>query len=254
MGVKDGIGDKVMGLEAKFFMGRVMPRAFLDGVGDYLEQAVPERKDELIGAIEARTDELVEADHDRVVDRSSEGALALGAVVQASYETLLPLFEGDERRTILFLQHTMGPVLRRPYALMFSTLSRKDQPLDKIDKACRGAGGLYGDAWDIRYERPEPGRFEMNVHHCFWRDFFARQGNALTTTVLCAWDSNWMQAIDPAVSGLRAERTSLLSLGDDQCRFAVEETDDPLAGYSDKLDTRFVEPAETKDATDPAVQ
>jgi hypothetical protein len=41
-------------------------------------------------------------------------------------------------------------------------------------------------------------------------------------------------------SGLRAERTSLLSLGDDQCRFAVLETDDPLAGYIDKLDEWFV--------------
>jgi hypothetical protein len=49
-----------------------------------------------------------------------------------------------------------------------------------------------------------------------------------------------MKAIDPSVSGLRAERTSLLSLGDDQCRFAVLETDDPLAGYTDKLDERFV--------------
>jgi hypothetical protein len=41
------------------------------------------------------------------------------------------------------------------------------------------------------------------------------------------------------VSGLRAERTSLLPLGDDQCRFAVLETDDPLAGYTDKIEQRF---------------
>ena len=45
----------------------------------------------------------------------------------------------------------------------------------------------------------------------------------------------------PAVSGLRAERTSLLSLGDSECRFAVLETDDPLNGYSDALETRFVD-------------
>jgi hypothetical protein len=37
------------------------------------------------------------------------------------------------------------------------------------------------------------------------------------------------------------QRTSLLSLGDDDCRFAVLETDDPLAGYADALDQRFVE-------------
>jgi hypothetical protein len=45
--------------------------------------------------------------------------MALGAVVLASFETLLPLFDGDERRTILLLQHAMGPILRRPYELMF---------------------------------------------------------------------------------------------------------------------------------------
>jgi len=33
----------------------------------------------------------------------------------------------------------------------------------------------------------------------------------------------------------------LLSLGDDECRFAVLEADDPLAGYTDTLNQRFVD-------------
>jgi hypothetical protein len=80
----------------------------------------------------------------------------------------------------------------------------------------------------------------MKARRCFWRDFFDRHDARLVTTVMGSWDTNWMRAIDPAVSGLRAERTSLLSLGDDHCRFAVLETDDPLAGYTDKLEQRFV--------------
>jgi hypothetical protein len=56
---------------------------------------------------------------------------------------------------------------------------------------------------------------------------------------MCAWDANWMRAVDPAVSGLRAERTSLMSLGDDACRFRVVATDDPLATYTDRLNQRF---------------
>jgi hypothetical protein len=48
-----------------------------------------------------------------------------------------------------------------------------------------------------------------------------------------------MRAVDPAVSGLRAERTSLMSLGDDACRFRVVRTGDPLAPYTDKLQERF---------------
>jgi hypothetical protein len=58
---------------------------------------------------------------------------------------------------------------------------------------------------------------------------------------MCAFDVNFMRAIDPAVSGLRAERTSLLSLGDDECRFAVVATDEPLAAYTDALEQRFVD-------------
>jgi L-2-amino-thiazoline-4-carboxylic acid hydrolase len=235
-----GVGDKVLGAESHFFMGRVMPRDFLKAVGEFLDRAAPARKEEMIDAIKTRAEELVDADEDLAVDAAGTGAMALGAVVLASFETLLPLFDGDEHRTILLLQHAMGPILRRPYELMFERLSKKDQPLDAIHRACRGSKGIYGAGWDIDYERPKPGLFEMNVHRCLWRDFFTHHDAPLVNTVMCAWDTNWMRAIDPAVSGLRAERTALLSLGDSQCRFAVEETDDPLHGYTDALDTRFI--------------
>jgi hypothetical protein len=81
----------------------------------------------------------------------------------------------------------------------------------------------------------------MKVHRCFFHDFFARHDAELLTTIMCAFDVTFMTSIDPAVSGLRAERTSLLSLGDDECTFTVMETDDPLAEYTDKLDQRFVD-------------
>jgi L-2-amino-thiazoline-4-carboxylic acid hydrolase len=234
------VSDKLLGAEALWLFGRVMPRQFLDGIGEYLHDVVPEREDELMAAIRERAEELAEADKDTIVDEPSKGALALCSAILASFETLLPLFDGDERRTILYLQQAMGTVLKRPYQLMFSTLSERHNALDKIDKVCRKEAPLYGSGWDIEYERPEPGLFEMNVHRCFFRDFFARHDVTLVTTVLCAWDANWMQAIDPAVSGLRAERSSLLSLGDDHCRFAVLETDDPSAGYTDTLNQRFI--------------
>jgi L-2-amino-thiazoline-4-carboxylic acid hydrolase-like protein len=234
------VGDKVLGAEAHWLFGRVMPRQFLDGIGEYLHLVTPEREDELMATVRARAEELADADRDTVVDDPSKGALALCSVILAAFETLLPLFDGDERRTILYLQHVMGTVLKRPYEVMFSTLSQRDNGLDKIDALCRKEKPLYGSGWDMRFARPESGLFEIEVHRCFFRDYFARHDLTLATTVLCAWDANWMRAIDPSVSGLRAERTSLLSLGDDHCRFAVQETDDPLAGYSDTLNERFV--------------
>jgi hypothetical protein len=50
-----------------------------------------------------------------------------------------------------------------------------------------------------------------------------------------------MQALDPATSGLRSERTTLLSLGDDACRLRVLRTDDPLADHDDALDRQFAD-------------
>ena len=235
------VAEKAMGIEAHWLMGRVMPHEFLDGVGKHLHHVAPEREDELMAAIKSRAEELVEADEDMATDAPAKGALAVCGVVLAAYETLLPLFDGDKWRTILYLQHVMATVLKRTYEITFSALSERKDPLDKIEKACTKMKAFYPAYFEWDFGRPEPGLFEMKVKRCFFRDFFARHDATLVTTVMCAFDVNFMRAIDPAVSGLRAERTSLLSLGDEECRFAVLETDDPLARYADKLEQRFVE-------------
>jgi hypothetical protein len=118
-------------------MGRVMAGDVLEGVGKYLHLVAPEREEEeLNAAIRAGAGELAEADKDLVVDKPSEGAgdrcRGAGVVRDAA-----PLFDGDERRTILYLHHVMGEVLTRPYELAFKTVSERESPLDKIDKVCR---------------------------------------------------------------------------------------------------------------------
>ena len=76
-------------------------------------------------------------DKDLPVDSQSEGMLALASTVLAAYETLLPLFDDDQRRTILFLQHVVGAVARRPFEIAFEALGKREHPLDAIEKACR---------------------------------------------------------------------------------------------------------------------
>ena len=235
------LSERLVEHEGHWLMGRVAPRELLRAIGRYLHRVAPKREDELIAAIKARADELIEADKDMVVDPPAKGMLALCAVVLAAFETLRPEFDGDERRTILYLQHAFGTVLRRTFDLAFDVLTSRDDPLDALDKALRTERPFYGSYFDIDFDRPEPGTFEMKVGCCFFHDFFARHDAPLVTTVLCAWDANWMRAIDPAVSGLRAERTSLISLGDDACRFRVLETDDPVAEYADVLNQRFID-------------
>ena len=42
------VSERIMGAEAHWLMGRVMPREFLEEVGKYLHHVAPEREDKLM--------------------------------------------------------------------------------------------------------------------------------------------------------------------------------------------------------------
>ena len=132
--------DKFLELEGRWFMGRFAPREFLDGIDRYLRLETPERRKELLDTIRTRAEELQEEDQDLPVDPQSEGMLALTSTMLAAYQTLLPLFDNDQRRTILFLEQIVGAVAQRPFEVAFEALSKREHPLDAIDKACRMEG------------------------------------------------------------------------------------------------------------------
>lgn len=235
--------DKLFAAEGRWLMGRVAPRKLLDSIGKHLRVVAPGREEELVAAIGARAEELAEGDRDMVVDGVAKGMLATCSVVLAGYEVLRPEFDGDERRTILFLQHVFGEAYKRTVEVVIEALATGDDPLDRVEKAMSKSSAMYGSyfRWDIK--RTDEDTFDMNIKRCFFHDFFARHDATLVTTVLCAWDANWMQALDPAATGLRSERNSLLSLDSDACRFRVVRTDDPFATQKDVLAERFAEPA-----------
>jgi hypothetical protein len=174
--------DKFLELEGRWFMGRFAPREFLDGIDRYLRLETPERRKELLDTIHTRAEELQEQDQDLPVDPQSEGMLALTSTMLAAYQTLLPIFDDDQRRTILFLQQIVGAVAQRPFEVAFEALSKRQHPLDAIDKACRMEGPLYGSYYDIAFDRQDADTFEMRVHRCFFRDHFTRRGNPMLAT------------------------------------------------------------------------
>jgi hypothetical protein len=80
------------------------------------------------------------------------------AAARASGISRSRLFDWDERRAILCLQHVMGEVLTRAPTRTRSRPSASGSiPLDKIDKACGAEAPFYGAGWDIDYERPPTG-------------------------------------------------------------------------------------------------
>lgn len=233
------VSDKMFQLEGRWLMGKVIPHKMLEGIGKHLTLVAPGREDEVVAAIAARAEDLVAANQDMVEDGPSKGMLAMSSVVLAGYEILRPELDDDGARAILFLEHIINESLSRSMEVVFGALASRKNPLDKVDAAIRKSTAMYGSYFHFEFERPDPEDFEMRITRCFFRDFFARHDALIVTTVLCSLDAAWMQALDPAVSGLRAERSSLLSLGGTSCSFRVVGTDDPLAAYSDVITTRF---------------
>jgi hypothetical protein len=232
---------QVPGAGGSLVHGRFAPREFLDGIDRYLRLEDPERRKDLLEAIRTRAEQLQEQDKDLPVDPQSEGVLALISTMLAAYEILLPLFDNDQRRTILFLQQIVGAVAQRPFEVAFEAVSKREHPLGRYPEGVPHGGPAVRLL--LRHRLPAPGRRHLRdaSPSRFFRDHFTRHGNPMLTAALCAWDANWMRAVDPAVSGLRAERTTLMSLGDDACRFRVVATDDPLATYTDVLQQRSSE-------------
>jgi hypothetical protein len=230
--------NRVLRAEGTWLFGSFIPRELLRHLPEHLAVLAPGREHELRASIERRSRELVDENRDLIVDGPSKGMLGMSAVVLAAYEQLRGVV-GDDRRTILFLQHLFVEVLQRSSELATRLLLRRDDPLDAAEQVLGQGTAMYGDAMTFEVERPDADTFEMRVTGCFFERFFAAHDAREVTTVLCAWDANWMRALDPATMGIVAERTSLRSLGDDACRFRVRRTDDPIAEVRDVLPARF---------------
>lgn len=77
----------------------------------------------------------------------------------------------------------------------------------------------YGESFVFETHERTPERFEQRVVRCHFHDVLTAAGAAELTSLFCAYDSNWIDAIESARDGIRFERPATLAAGDDACRF-----------------------------------
>ena len=84
----------------------------------------------------------------------------------------------------------------------------------------------YGASFRFRTHDRTAQRFEQRIDRCHFHDVLSDAGAPELTSLFCAYDSNWIDALDPEGDGLRFERPATLAAGDDACRFVfVREGD-----------------------------
>lgn len=164
-------------------------------------------------------DELLAARAHLIVDEASRANLRLAALVLGCYRALLPVVE----RALLL--DALRAAFCEPYEeeVVWETRRMLDQapdPLLAITEASKARESSYfGPSFTFERLQDDPHAYLVNVRSCLWHRFFVSFGVPELTPIFCAFDFNWMRAVDPARDGFRVERPTTLGYGHDACRF-----------------------------------
>ncbi|MDX3233671.1 L-2-amino-thiazoline-4-carboxylic acid hydrolase [Streptomyces sp. ME19-01-6] len=152
-----------------------------------LEQALP---GDLVSAMRERHAELEAGNAHMVVDEPSRHNLRITLAVVAAYEKLLPRLGGDA-----------------------ATRAVRAALLEPLGEACTFQRSADNDQRDL-----------LDVQRCFYHDVLRANSASELTPVMCAFDRNWIEAIDPDRHGFRFERATTIGLGGDRCPFHFTRT------------------------------
>ena len=145
--------------------------------------------------------------------------LKSGAIVLAAYRVLQPAMPRDELLELL-RDALVGPLRD---TIRQSTAGWLDQAPDSyaalVGVAKARERDFFGRAFTFERPRDDDQGYFLDITRCLWHSFFAAEGTPELTTVFCAFDANWIDAIDVDRHGVRFSRPTTLGHGGPLCPF-----------------------------------
>ncbi|MBV9424745.1 MAG: L-2-amino-thiazoline-4-carboxylic acid hydrolase [Solirubrobacterales bacterium] len=171
-----------------------------------------------------RHERLVTQQQDRVVDEPSRHNLAMTLAVLAAYQELIAQHEEGELLPALhsaFVQplepfvrtatRTMLDQATDPFATMVALTRDREQQ-------------SFGAGFAFTHPEDDPEQFTSQVERCFYHDVLRANDAEKLTPVFCAFDANWIDAIDPDRDGFEFERPTTIGTGGSCCPFRFRRT------------------------------
>jgi len=78
---------------------------------------------------------------------------------------------------------------------------------------------VFGGSFQFEQRRDDNQACYLDVVRCLWHSVFVAEGCPELTPIFCAFDNNWIEAIDPDKHGVRFERAVTLGTGGSLCPF-----------------------------------
>ena len=172
---------------------------------------------------ESRACEIVERNASRAVDVPTELWLQRSAIVLAVYQELRMLAKSDQVLAIIRGALT-GPFADQVAQYLEGRFGISEaapaEAFVRISANFKTRGEQrFGKAFAYVQDVQDGTRSFTNITRCFFNDFFRANGAPEVTSVFCALDKVWADALESRPYGVRFERPTTLAQGDDACRF-----------------------------------
>lgn len=182
----------------------------------YAHLGVPE---ELLAAIKSRHVALLAANQHLVVDELASHNIRLTLVAAAAYELLHP--ELGQAEAIAAVE----AAIVEPFASFVqeatkAMLDNAEDPYETmVEMAKSRETESFGAGFKFHHAIDDGERFHQDVHRCHYHDVLVANGVPELTPALCAFDRNWIDAIDPDRHGFRFDRETTIGMGGTHCPF-----------------------------------
>jgi hypothetical protein len=209
--------------------GSTSVASLVSAVRATLDPVIPVDWERVETRVGTQVEQLIEANRQFIQDAPSEQWLRASCVVLATYQVLKPHFEGPQLLSV-FLKAMAAPFREGIAGYLESRFGiARDAPQEAFSRITenfqkRGEerfGASFRYATDIRDAK----RNFVNIERCFFNDFFRANQAREVTSLFCALDKVWAEALEQRPYSVRFERPTTLANGDDACRFQFHRSD-----------------------------
>jgi L-2-amino-thiazoline-4-carboxylic acid hydrolase len=190
------------------------------------EHALPEN---LAAAMRSRHEELQTANAHMIVDEPARHNLRITLAVVAAYGSLLPRLGRDAAIGAVraALVEPLGDAVHAGTRAMLDAAPDPFTAMVAVSKSREEHA--FGEGFTFRRPADDDRRYLLDVHRCFYHDVLVANSVPELTPALCAFDGNWIEAIDPDRDGFRFDRATTIGLGGTHCPFHFTRTSERKA-------------------------
>lgn len=174
-------------------------------------------------AFDQRTRELIQKNQSNNIDSPSDNFVAYASFILACYRELL-LVGIDPSECLSTIGRIMEDIrkpnvkthLKNRFGL---TLSETEDAFETVSANFKHIGEkMYGKSFIYEQDVQNSECNFVNIRKCFFHDFFAANNAPELNPLFCALDFIWAEKLEKSC-GVYFRRPTLLSMGEDMCRF-----------------------------------